>query len=78
MYRVLSKDQAESMAQKLFSDIDGDIRVKDDTITITCYNAPDAHALKKGYENLPCKLEREGSDPRVPWLYSFKVDFRFK
>lgn len=69
---------AESMAQKLFSGIDGDIRVKGDTIIVTFYNAPDANVLKEHYENLPQKLEAEGIDPKVPWLYNFKVDFRFK
>jgi hypothetical protein len=27
---------------------------------------------------LPEKLEAEGVNPKVPWLYNFKVDFRFK
>lgn len=69
---------AENMAQKLFNGIDGDIRVKDDTILVTFYNAPDAHVLKDKYEHLPHQLEAEGIDPHVPWLYNFKVDFRFK
>jgi len=74
----MKKWTAESMAHKLFSGIDGDIRVKDDTIVVTCYNAPHAHTFKQEYEHLPGKLEREGIDPRLPWLYNFKVDFRFK
>lgn len=69
---------AQSMARKLFNGIDGDLRVKDDTIMVTFYNAPDAYTLKDHYINLPQKLETEGIDPRVPWLYNFKVDFRFK
>jgi hypothetical protein len=69
---------AESMARKLFNGIDGDLRVKDDTIIVTFYNAPKADTLKDYYINLPQKLETEGIDPRVPWLYNFKVDFRFK
>jgi hypothetical protein len=69
---------AESIAKNLFAAIDGDIRVKDDTIIVTFYNAPDADNLKQYYENLPMKLEAEGIDPKVPWLYNFKVDFRFK
>ena len=24
------------------------------------------------------RLEKEGVDPHVPWLYNFKLDFRFK
>lgn len=69
---------AASMARKLFNGIDGDLRVKDDTIIVTFYNAPQADTLKDHYINLPQKLEAEGIDPRVPWLYNFKVDFRFK
>jgi hypothetical protein len=68
---------AESMAKKLFNGIDGDIRVKDDTILVTFYNAPDDMSKEK-YENLPHQLEAEGIDPHVPWLYNLKVDFRFK
>lgn len=69
---------AESMGQKFFKGIDGDIRVKKDTIIVTCYNAPEVEFLKQQYENLPQKLESENIDPRVPWLYNFKVDFRFR
>lgn len=68
----------ENMAEKLFSSIDGDIRVKNDTIVVTLYNAPNDDYFKKQYVNLPDKLKSEGIDPRVPWLYNFKVDFRFK
>ncbi|MDP2806753.1 MAG: transposase [bacterium] len=69
---------AESMAHKLFGGIDGDLRVHNDTIIVTLYNAPNVQTLKAHYQNLPRKLEAEGIDPRVPWLYNFKVDFRFK
>ena len=69
---------AQSMARKLFNGIDGDLRVKNDTIIVTFYNAPQVNILKKHYIDLPQQLEAEGIDPRVPWLYNFKVDFRFK
>jgi hypothetical protein len=74
----LKKWTAESLARKLFGGIDGDIRIKKDTIVVTFYNAPEAESLKHHYVNLPKKLETEGIDPRVPWLYDLKVDFRFK
>jgi hypothetical protein len=45
---------------------------------VTCYNVPKELNLQKYYENLPEKLEAEGINPKVPWLYNFKVDFRFK
>jgi len=66
------------LADSLFTKIDGDIRTKDDTIIVTCYNAPKELNLHKHYQNLPAKLTSEGINPKVPWLYDFKLDFRFK
>ena len=66
------------LAQALFTKIDGDIRVEDDTIIITCYNAPDELNLQNNYQNLPARLKSEGINPQIPWLYNFKLDFRFK
>ena len=65
-------------AQDLFSALEGDARVHQDTIVITYYNAPQAQEWKKHFENLPQQLQKEGVDPRVPWLYNLKVNFRFK
>ena len=42
------------------------------------YNAPSEELLKQHYENLPHKLIKENVDPLIPWLYDFKLDFRFK
>ena len=58
--------------------MDGDIRVVGDTIVFTYYNAPNEELLRAQYENLPAKLEAEGVDPRIPWLYGFQLDFRFR
>ncbi|MCH7930474.1 MAG: hypothetical protein IIA01_08235, partial [Proteobacteria bacterium] len=58
--------------------LDGDVRVSGETITVTYYNAPNAERLRQHYENLPDKLHSENIDPRIPWLYDFKLDFRFK
>ena len=69
---------AEHFAQDLFSRLDGDLRVDKDTIIVTYYNAPDAESLRSQFENLPDKLEKEGVDPAIPWLYNFKLDFRFR
>jgi hypothetical protein len=33
--------------------------------------------LRQPYENLPDKLQQEGIEPTLPWLYDFKLDFRF-
>jgi hypothetical protein len=66
------------LARDLFGGLEGDVRVQDDTILVTYYNAPRAQQWKQHFENLPQRLEKEGVDPRVPWLYDFKLDFRFK
>ena len=69
---------APHLARDLFRALDRDIRVCKDTILLTYYNAPNRHRLRAQYENLPAKLQAEGIDPAVPWLYGFKLDFRFK
>jgi len=69
---------AEHLSQDLFQRLDGDLRVVNDTIIVTYYNAPNVDILKHRYENLPEKLQKEGVDPRVPWLYDFKLDFKFR
>ena len=69
---------AKHLAKTIFLDFDGDIKVKNDTIIITFYNAPEELGLKTHFENLPEKLAQQGINPKVPWLYDFKVDFRFK
>ena len=73
-----SQYTAEHLAQDLFGGLDGDLRVNKDTIIVTYYNAPNVETLKNHFENLPKKLQNEGVDPRIPWLYNFKLDFRFR
>jgi hypothetical protein len=58
--------------------LDGDLRVTADTIIVTYYNAPDAERLRTHYEGLPDKLTAERIDPRIPWLYNYRLDFRFR
>ena len=69
---------AEHFARQFLGALEGDIRVRDDTIVVTYYNAPNSELMKKHYENLPGKLNAEGVRQTVPWLYNFKLDFRFK
>jgi hypothetical protein len=69
---------ATHFARNLFEGFDGDIRVSHDTILVTYYKAPNVERLRRHYEHLPEKLAREGINPDIPWLYNFKVDFRFK
>lgn len=69
---------AAHFARDFFSGLEGDVRVQQDTLCVTYYNAPQAEQWKEHFENLPQRLEKEGVDPRVPWLCNFKLDFRFK
>jgi hypothetical protein len=69
---------ASHLAQSFFQGLDGDIRVTEDTIIVTYYDAPNVEQLRDHYENLPEKLRAENVNPRIPWLYDFKLDFRFR
>ena len=70
--------EAGHLAKSLFQGLDGDIHIVDNTIVVTYYNAPNVDHLRKLYENLPDKLRRENVNPHIPWLYNFKLDFRFR
>ena len=69
---------ATHLARNLFEGLEGDVRVEDQTIVVTLYNPPNASLLRHHYEHLPQKLARQGVSPQIPWLYNFKIDFRFK
>ncbi len=73
-----SQWDADHLAKGLFFRIDGDVRVSRDTIVVTYYDAPNADRLRTHYQDLPDKLTREGINPEVPWLYGYKLDFRFR
>jgi hypothetical protein len=69
---------AAHFARDLFTGLEGDLRVQQDRLLVTYYNAPLAAQWKAHFENLPQRLEQEGVNPRIPWLYDFKLDFRFR
>ena len=69
---------APHLARNLFEGLEGDVRVEQQTIVVTLYNPPNASLLRHHYEHLPEKLAREGVSSEIPWLYNFKIDFRFK
>jgi hypothetical protein len=69
---------ATHMATAYLAGLEGDVRVRDNTIQVTYYNATDVDKLRLHYENLPAKLRAEKIDPRVPWLYGFELDFCFR
>jgi hypothetical protein len=66
------------LAKDLFLGLDGDVRVTNDTIVITYYNAPNAELLRTHYEGFPEKLRKERINPQIPWLYDYQLDFRFR
>lgn len=69
---------AAHIAQQVLTNMEGDIRVKDDTIIVTYYRDHEDLNLKNNFENMPQRLQSEGVDPRIPWLFDYKLDFRFK
>ena len=58
--------------------MEGDVRVTHDTIVVTYYNAPNAQRMRDHYEDLPKKLTKKSINPEIPWLYNYKLDFRFR
>jgi hypothetical protein len=69
---------ARHLAKDLLQGLEGDVRVTADTIVVTYYNAPNTEALRGHYEGLPDKLQAQGVKPEIPWLYGYKLDFRFR
>jgi len=69
---------AGHLAKSLLGGLEGDVRVQEDTIVVTYYNAPNVGRLRDRYEGLPHRLASEHVDPQIPWLYGFKLDFRFR
>lgn len=69
---------ARHTAGQILTNMEGDIRVKEDTIIVTYYRDYRNLGIEQYYHNLPHILEKEGINPRIPWLYDFKLDFRFK
>jgi hypothetical protein len=69
---------AKHLALDLLGGLEGDVRVETDQVVVTLYNAPKAEMLREHYEGLPGKLRKEGVDPRIPWLYNYMLDFRFR
>jgi hypothetical protein len=54
------------LARDFFAGLEGDLRVKGDTLLVTYYNASGAERWKHHFENLPAQLRRENVDPHIP------------
>jgi len=69
---------AAHFATSLLAGLEGDVRVSQNRIVVTYYNAPHSDQLRSHYENLPEQLASQGIDARVPWLCDYELDFRFR
>jgi len=69
---------AKHFASEILRGLDGDVRIFEDRIVVTFYGAKELAASREALEHLPEKLTAEGIDPRVPWLFNYRLDFRFK
>jgi len=69
---------AEQFASKVLRGLDGDVRLQGDRVVVTFYDAGNVKPCREQFEHLPERLAREGVDPRVPWLYNYPLDFRFR
>jgi len=78
LHQPYNRWNSTHLADAIFSKIDGSLKVKDDTIIVTCYDVPKELNLHQHYQGLPSKLLSEGINPKVPWLYNYKLDFEFK
>lgn len=74
----MSQWNAETFAKNILAGFEGDIRVKHDTIVVTYYNATLPEDTKRQFTNLPRKLICEGINPKIPWLFDYKLDFIFR
>lgn len=69
---------AHSLSEKVFTNMEGDVRVKDDRIIVTYYRDHEPLNLKNTYSEISTRLENEGICPKIPWLMDYKLEFRFK
>lgn len=69
---------APTLAEKVLTNMEGDIRVKDDKIIITYYKDHEPLGLRDSYSDISSRLEKEGVSPKIPWLFDYRLEFRFK
>lgn len=64
-----SKWSAAMLSEKVLTNMEGDVRIKDDKIIVTYYGDHEALGIKEKYQNISSK---------IPWIYNYKLEFRFK
>lgn len=67
---------SQHLADELFRRLSGDVRVEGERIVVTYYHAP--ARVRECYENLQASLCAEQVNPRIPWLYNYKLAIRFR
>ncbi len=73
-----SQWSAPILAEKVLTNMEGDIRIKDDYIIVTYYKDHETLGLKNLYPAIEKQLENEGISPKIPWLFNYKLKFNFK
>ncbi len=71
-------DAGHLATKSLLAGLEGDVRVSGNRIVVTYYNAPNAEQLRRHYDDLPKRLAAEHIDSRIPRLYGYELDFRFR
>jgi len=69
---------ASTLAEKVQTNMEGDISIKEDTIVVTYYRDHEPLGLRDHYTNISGQLESKNISPKIPWLFDFKLQFRFK
>jgi hypothetical protein len=69
---------AAMLSEKDLTNMEGDVRVKDDKIIVTYYGDHETLGIKYKYHNISQQLENQNISSKNPWLYDYKLDFRFK
>ncbi len=73
-----NKWTAKTLAEKILTDIDGDVKVAQNKIIVTYYGDHKKLNLKDNYSAISKQLTKEGINPRIPWLLDYELEFRFK
>ena len=69
---------AKHLSSEVFRGLVGNLRVRENRLLVTYYNAPNREQLRAQYQGLPANFRAKGVDPHIPWLYGFELDFCFR
>ena len=76
--KQFSNASAGTISEKVLTNMEGDVSVSGDTIIVTYYKDHEILVLRDKYQNISQQLKQQNISPKIPWLYDFKLDFRFK